>query len=294
MDKNEGSVLKFSLILTLSFFFLELFGGIYSKSLALISDSFHMLLDSFALGLTYFSMIISLKAKTDEKTYGYKRAEILSAFFNSLTLLFLSLVIIYKAVLRFYKPVEIKKEALISIAFIGLIVNLINLFFLHKFQKKSLNIKSAYLHILSDSFGSIIVLISSALLYITKRTYFDSIASIIISFLILITSSKLFIKTINILMESVPSNFDLKDIKEDLKSLPSVLDIHDLHIWSITSNFPIITAHIVVGEEKRGQEVLEKANKILKEKYNINHSTIQIETTYQDKCEQANGNCSRS
>lgn len=292
MRKDEKSVLKISLILTFGFFFIELFGGIYTKSLALISDSFHMLLDSFALALTYFSLIISLKSKSDEKTYGYKRAEILSAFFNSLTLSILSLIIIFKAVLRIYKPVEIKKETLLSIAFLGLIVNLVNLFLLHKFQKKSLNIKSAYLHILSDSLGSIIVLTSAWLLYFTRKTYFDSIASIIISFLILITSSKLFIKTLNILMEGVPSNFNLKEVKEDLKNLPSVLDIHDLHIWSVTSSFPLITAHIVIKEEKRGQEILEKANKILKEKYNINHSTIQIETTYQDKCEQANGNCS--
>lgn len=292
MEKGEKGALKVSLILTFIFFIFEILGGIYTRSLALISDSFHMLLDSFALFLSYFALIISLKPKTEEKTYGYKRAEILSAFFNSTTLIILSLIIIYKAILRIYNPVEIKKEPLLFIAFIGLMVNLINLFLLHKFQKKSLNIRSAYLHILSDSIGSLLVLLSALLLFITKKTYFDSLASIFISFLILYSSIKLFLKTLNILMEGVPKNFNLKDIQKDLKELPEVMDIHDLHIWSITSSFPILTAHLVIKEEKNGQEVLKKANEVLKEKYKINHSTIQLETTFKKECEQANGNCS--
>lgn len=291
MENSERGTLKISLILTFIFFIFEFLGGVYTKSLALISDSFHMLLDSFALFLTYFALVISLKPKTDEKTYGYKRAEIISAFFNSLTLILLSLLIIYKAFLRIYNPVEIKKEPLLIIAFTGLLVNLINLFLLHKFQKKSLNIRSAYLHILSDSLGSIIVLLSASLLFITKKTYFDALASIIISFLILYSSTRLFLKTLNILMEGVPKNFNLKDISFDLKKIPEVLDIHDLHIWSITSNFPILTAHIVIKEEKGGQEVLKKVNEMLKEKYKISHSTLQLETTFKKECEQANGNC---
>ncbi|MEJ5165976.1 MAG: cation diffusion facilitator family transporter, partial [Thermoanaerobaculia bacterium] len=113
MEKAEKGTLKISLLLTFIFFIFELLGGIYTKSLALISDSFHMLLDSFALFLTYFALVVSLKPKTDEKTYGYKRAEILSAFFNSITLILLSFIIIYKAILRIYSPVEIKKEPLL-------------------------------------------------------------------------------------------------------------------------------------------------------------------------------------
>lgn len=291
MKESAKGVLKISLILTLSFFLIELLGGLYTKSLALISDSFHMLLDSFALFLTYFTLLISLKPKTDEKTYGYKRAEILSAFFNSATLIVLSFIIIYKAILRIYNPVSIKKDLLIIIAISGLFINIINLFLLHKFQKKSLNIKSAYLHILSDSFGSLIVLLSASLIYFTGKAYFDSIASILISFLILFSSTKLLIRTINILMESVPTEFNLKDIQNDLKSLPYVKDIHDLHIWSITSYFPILTAHIVINEENREQEILTQANELLKNKYKIEHSTLQIETTYHNNCGQANGNC---
>lgn len=291
MKKDEKIVLKISLILTFSFFLVEFFGGIYTKSLALISDSFHMFLDSFALALTYFSLLISLKPKTEEKTYGYKRAEIISAFVNSATLLVLSLIIIYNAVLRIYNPVQIKKEMLTIIAFLGLVVNLINLALLYKFQRKSLNIKSAYLHVLSDSLGSILVLISAFLIYFTEKTIFDSIASILISILILYSSLKLLTKTMNILMESVPMNFNLKDVQNDLNKIPFVLDIHDLHIWSITSNFPVLTAHIVVNDESKGQDVLIKANEILKNKYKIEHSTIQIETTYKANCGQANGNC---
>lgn len=291
MEISEKRVLKISLILTLTFFIFELLGGLYTKSLALISDSFHMLLDSFALFLTYFTLIISLKPKTEEKTYGFKRAEILSAFFNSTTLIILSLIIIYKAILRIYSPVEIKKEPLLLIAILGLFVNLVNLYLLHKFQKKSLNIRSAYLHILSDSLGSLMVLFSATLLFITKKTFFDSLASIIIAFLILFSSTKLFLKTLNILMEGVPKNFSLKEIQMDLKEIPEVLDIHDLHIWSITTGFPVLTAHIVIREEKKGQEVLKKANEVLKEKYKINHSTLQLETTFKKECEQANGNC---
>ncbi|MEJ5165452.1 MAG: cation diffusion facilitator family transporter [Thermoanaerobaculia bacterium] len=172
-----------------------------------------------------------------------------------------------------------------------LFLNLINLFLLHKFQKKSLNIRSAYLHILSDSLGSLLVILSALLLFITKKTYFDSLASIFISFLILYSSIKLFLKTLNILMEGVPKDFKMLEIYKDLKDLPEVQDIHDLHIWSITSNFPILTAHIVIKEEKKGQEVLKKANEVLKEKYKINHSTLQLETSFKKECEQANGNC---
>ncbi len=148
------------------------------------------------------------------------------------------------------------------------------------------------MHILSDFLGSILVLISSIFIYFTSKTYFDSIASILISILILFSSVKLFVKTLNILMEGTPIAISTKEVLKDLKSIPFVLDVHDLHIWSLNPDFPILTAHISIEKEEKGQEILAKANKILKEKYEINHSTIQIETSYKEKCEQANGNCS--
>ncbi len=292
MEKSPKGVLKFSLVLTLCFFLIEFFGGIYTKSLALLSDSFHMFLDSIALFLTYFTFLISKKPKTPEKTYGYKRAEILAAFFNSITLIILSFYIIYKAILRFFQSVEIKKDVLLIIASLGLIINIISLSLLYKSQKKSLNIKSAYLHILSDFLGSILVLVSSLFIYFTSKVYFDSIASILISILILFSSVKLFNKTLNILMEGTPIAISTEEVSKDLKSIPFVLNVHDLHIWSLNPDFQILTAHISIEKEDKGQEILAKANKILKEKYEINHSTIQIETSYNEKCEQANGNCS--
>lgn len=287
----EKKFLRIVLFLNLSFSFIELFSGIFSKSLALISDSFHMFLDSFAIGLTYFSLIISLKEKNEEKTYGYQRAEIISAFFNSILLLIFSFFIIYKAIFRLYRQEEIKIKLMLYVAIIGFFVNLFSLFLLNRFKNKSLNIKSAYLHVLSDSLNSLLVISSAFLIYFTEKFYFDSIASIIISIFIINSSLKIFIRTLNILMEGVPSNLNIAEIKKEILKIPFVLDIHDLHVWAITTGKPILTAHIVVENNENMQETLYKINKFLKEKYSIGHSTIQLETDYKKDCLQANGNC---
>jgi cobalt-zinc-cadmium efflux system protein len=271
---KERKALLYGLILTGSFMFVELIGGLYANSLALIADALHMLTDTGAMALSYFVFWLSQKPTTPKRSFGFHRAEILGALANGLVIWMLCAFLIYEAIERFYSPSFVQGPIVSIIALIGLFVNLGVMKLLHPTQSYSLNIRSAYLHVLGDLLGSAAALIAGILIWWTQLWIIDPIVTCLFSLIILYSSWGMIKEAIHILMESSPKNIDPIEVKKDLEAIESVDALHDLHIWTISSNYPALSVHLV---SKEGDHTLNLAHQMLKSKYNIIHTTIQIE-----------------
>lgn len=256
----------------------ELVGGIYTNSLALLSDAGHMFSDAAALSLSYLAMKFGEKQATLTKTFGYKRFEILAAFLNGITLVVISLYIFFEAFRRFSNPPEIISSGMLIIATIGLIVNIIAALILMKGDRKeNLNIRSAFLHVIGDMMGSVGAIIAALLIMFFGWSIADPIASIIVAILIIISGWRVTKDSYHILMEGAPTNVDVHEIKEALLGMDQVVAIHDLHVWSITSGFPALSCHLIVESQANHDQVLLAANQILQNQFSIEHSTIQVD-----------------
>lgn len=256
----------------------EVIGGILTNSLALLSDAAHMLSDAFALGLSLFAFKLSEKVSNSNKTYGYKRFEILAAFINGITLLVISLYIFWEAYHRFLEPPNVS-GTMLWIAVIGFLVNVIVALILIKGgdTKNNLNLRSALLHVLGDLLGSVGAIIAGLLILFFDWNIADPIASVIVAVLILVSGYRVTSDSVHILMEGTPTDLSITDIEKCLTSLEGVINIHDLHVWTITSGFPALSCHLVVEEHIDRDELLKEAAKLLDEKFSIEHSTIQME-----------------
>lgn len=276
-DISKGK-LSFVIILNLLISLSEIIGGIFSFSLALLSDAFHNLADTSSLILSWIGIKISKKKKDNKKTYGYKRVQIIVAFLNSQFLFVISIFLIIEAIKKFFMPVEIKTSIMLIVASIGLIANLLSVILLHKDSHHSLNIKSSYLHLLGDTVSSIGVILGAIIMKMFKIYYFDPIITIIIAIYIGYESLKIIIKTINILMQS-SADLDYQQIKKDIESIPNVNSIHHVHTWLSDEKTIYLEAHVELCDIPLSHttEILEKINEILHEKYNISHTTIQFE-----------------
>lgn len=274
-DKTNNK-LWIVLLLTGVFMIAEFAGGFYANSLALTADAGHMLSDVGALALSYFSIWISSKPASSEKTYGYFRTEILAAFINGIALVVIALFIIYDAFMRMSEPPEVKAPVMIVIAIGGLIVNLVGAFLLHKDSKENLNIRGAFLHIIGDLLGSVGAIAAGVIILRWHFYLADPIISIIIALLILYSSITLINEAVNILLEAAPSHINVETIRESILEVPNVIDVHDLHVWSISSNKIALSVHIVT-EFLDNKEILCNISDLLKEKFDIHHATIQIE-----------------
>jgi cobalt-zinc-cadmium efflux system protein len=291
MHMAPKSALRLALATTFAFFAAELAGGLWTRSLGLVSDSLHMLLDSTALGLSLLALTWAERPANPVQTYGFKRAEVLAAFFNAMLLMGLSAVLIVRALGRLAEPVAVRATPMLWIAAAGFAVNLFNLWLLHRGQAASLNIRSAYLHVLSDCLGSLAVVTAALLIRATGLTLFDSLASLLISGLILASAVRLFIKTLGVLMEASPSHLSTAEVKDSLSALPGVTGVHDLHVWTLTSGFDLLTAHLTVDDPSRGPDLLTRARAVLRERFGIDHATLQIEPESHREACRANGAC---
>jgi len=274
---------KRSLILALliigSVFLLELVGGIFSKSLALVSDAGHMLTDTMALLLALLATTFATLPATKQRTYGFYRLEILSALFNGSFLTIIAFYIFYQAYFRFLHPVEIQSALMLLIATIGLFANLGAAVILSKSSQQNLNVRGAFLHVLSDLLSSVGVIVGGVLIHFWGWYYADPILGIMIGILILRGAVKLVYESSHILLEAVPLGINLDEVAATIKEVRGVENLHDLHIWTITSGINAISAHLVIkdGEAHRASEILQEINKLLKEKYHITHATFQTE-----------------
>ncbi|MFH1441481.1 MAG: cation diffusion facilitator family transporter [Candidatus Omnitrophota bacterium] len=277
---DKLSRLKLAIFLTAFAMVVEFSGGFLSNSLALISDAGHMLTHLFALGMSYFAILLALKPVTKKHTYGLYRAEVLAAFINGIVLIFISGYIAYEAILRFITPREIKIYEMLFVAVFGLIINGITIFLLAKISYRDLNIRSALLHELGDTVSSIAVVTGAVLIFYTGNYVIDSVLSFIICVLIVIWAVRLLIESSHILLEAAPRHLDIDVLVEVIKSeIPGIYQINHVHVWSITSSLYALTAEVVIEDchLSKANELLVKINEMLKKKFNIEHTNIQFE-----------------
>lgn len=275
---KHNNILKLSIvfILTILYMAAEFIGGLYSNSLALLADSGHMLSDAAALGLSLYASWLTQKAASPEKTFGYHRTEILAAFINGIVLIVIASFIIWEAYFRFNSSYQIKPVSMITIALGGLIINIIGAAILYKPSKENLNVHGAFLHIIGDLLGSIGTVLAGICVLLWNIKIVDPIISIFIAILVLFSAIRLVIEATNILLEFSPSHINVKELENTLKELPDVIDVYDLHVWSISSHNIALSVHIV-AKESHSHKILCEARDLLYEKFDIKHVTIQIE-----------------
>lgn len=280
-EAREGNKkgLVIALIITAGIMLLEFFGGLLTNSLALLSDSGHMLSDTSALLLSLIAIWFASKPPTPERTFGGYRIEILAALLNGITLFVIAGIIIYEAIGRFVEPQEVASGTMIVIASIGLLANLLSALFLtrHGDVEGNINLKGAYLHILGDALGSIGAIAAGILMLLFDWYIADPIISVVVALLILKSAWGVVKQSIHILMEGTPHRINPEHVKAELLSIEGVIDVHDLHIWTITSGRDSLSCHIVVNEETNCQKVLQQAINHLKDHFHIEHATIQTE-----------------
>lgn len=285
---NKIKPLLIALSLTLSFFFIEAIGGFIIGSLALIADAAHMLTDVTALSVAVVAIKLAQRPADKIKTFGYYRFEILAATFNASLLFILAAYVLYEAYQRISNPPELHSIYMLIIASIGLSINIISLLLLRSHKDSSLNIKAAYLDVFSDMLGSIGVIIGATLIYFFGWVWVDSLIGILIGLWLLPRAWLLLKESVNILLEGVPYDVDIDEIKKQLLAVQGVADIHDLHVWAIISNKVSLTAHVVVDPRFECTYVTSEMRALLKSKFNITHSTLQDERT---KCSEDNDEC---
>ena len=260
----------------------EIIGGIMSGSLSLLSDAVHNFSDTVSIIFSYFAWKISGKKKDAKKTYGYKRAEIIAAFVNSSVLVIISLFLIFEAIKRFQNPETINSIIMIGVAIVGLLANFISMLLLEKESHHNMNIKSSYLHLLGDTLSSVGVVLGGIAIFIWNIFWIDPVITLMIAVYIMIESWKIVKKSVDILMQS-SAELDYTAIKQDIENFDEVRNIHHVHTWMSNENTIYFEAHIDITDCLLSQTcfVTDKIEKLLKEKYKIDHVTLQVET---DRC----------
>ncbi|HCZ8239607.1 TPA: cation transporter [Staphylococcus aureus] len=280
-QSNSRLTLWLSLIITLIFTIVEFVGGIYTNSLALLSDSFHMLSDVLALGLSMLAIYFASKKPTKNYTYGFLRLEIIVAFLNGLALIIISLGIMYEGIIRIIKPQSVESGTMMFIAILGLIVNIVLTLILVRSLKKenNVNIQSALWHFMGDLLNSLGVIIAVVLIHFTGWEIIDPIISIVISLVILNGGYKIIKNAWKILMESVPEGYNTDEIIGSMKEINGVIDIHEFHLWNITTNHSSLSAHVVLSDKlvDSPYKTINEVSNLLKTKYGLEHVTLQIE-----------------
>ena len=287
---NQGIEKKFLISLGLTGLILiaEVIGGIWTGSLALLSDSAHVFLDLFALGLSFLALRISARPADDAHTYGYHRLEVFAALANGLTLAFISVGIFYESWQRWQINTEIKSIEMLVIAVIGLVVNGIVAFVLgghdHDHEESSheqedINVKSAFLHVLGDAISSVGVILAALIIWKTGLQWVDALTSALIGVIILVSSWRVLKSSLHILVEGVPEGMELTEIGQSMSIIPGVNGVHDLHIWSICSGHIALSVHITIAENDLTSsiDIVSELKKSLKKEFGIEHTTIQIE-----------------
>lgn len=276
-DHGSKTKLFWILILSTAYMVLELVGGFLSGSLALIADAGHMAVDVAAIVLSLFAIWIAQKPPTQHKTYGFYRAEILAALINGALLVTISVWIFVEAWQRLGSPPKIEGALMTVIAAGGLIVNLAGLSLMHRGKNQNLNLRSIWLHLLSDALGSASACLAGFFVWRFEWTLADPIISIGIGLLILHGSWKLLSETVNVLLEGVPKGISLPEIRREIESLSGIDDVHDLHVWTVTSGVHALSAHVRLRDHVDHSMMLGRITTLLETKYNIAHVTLQLE-----------------
>jgi cobalt-zinc-cadmium efflux system protein len=270
--------LGIALGITISFFIIELVGGILTNSLALLTDAWHMLNDVFALIFALIAAWLALRPISVKRTYGYYRAEILAAFLNGILLWVIVVFIFYQAIQRIQQPTEVESLNMLIIAVFGLIANGLSAVTLSRSKEESLNVRGAFLHVVADTLGSIGAISAGLIMFFTGWFQIDPLISMMIGVLIFYSSGKLIRDSLNVLLEGVPSHIDVSVLERRIVELEDVKRVHDLHVWCITpTKMCCMSGHVVVKKGTDRKKLIATLIDMLKEEFGIDHTTIQLE-----------------
>ena len=278
---SNQNLLLIALVLTLGFSGVEGAAAYFANSLALISDAGHMVTDAAALGLALLAQIISRRPPSPKHSFGFGRAEALAAFVNSIAMLALVLWIVIEAVSRFANPHKVDGLTVTVVAAIGLLMNIVVAWVLSR-DKQSVNTRAALVHVMGDLLGSVAALIAGVVIQLTGWMPIDAILSILVSLLILKSTISILHESYHFLMEGVPLHIDYLQVGTDLRNIPGVLAVHDLHVWEMTPSFPALIGHIEIAEMQKWPEIMTRINTMLLNKHGIDHVTLQPEEVGDD------------
>ena len=284
VTEGNAKKLTIALILTTTFLIIEFIAGLITQSLALLSDAAHMFTDAAALAIALAAIKIAKRPADNKRTFGYQRFEILAALFNASMLFFVAMYILYEAYQRFTQPPEIQSLGMLIVASIGLVINLISMKILMSSATESLNMKGAYLEVLSDALGSLGVIIGAVIIYFTNWYWVDTIIAVAIGFWVLPRTWILLKQSINILLEGVPEEVDIEKLRNDLLALDGVESIHQLKVWAITSKNIHLTVHLFAPNADRKQ-LHYAAAEMLSHEHGIAEVTLQIEDDAEMNCQ---------
>ncbi len=270
--------LGIALVITISFFIVELAGGILTNSLALLTDAWHMLNHIFALVFALVAAWLALRPVTMQRTYGYYRAEILAAFLNGIFLWAVAVFIFYQAIQRIQQPAEVESLNMLVIAVLGLVANGLAAVSLSRSRHESLNVRGAFLHVVADTLGSVGAISAGLIMSFTGWYVVDPLVSMMIGVLIFYSSWKLVRDSLNVLLEGVPSHIDVSVLERRIVEVKGVKDVHDLHVWCITpTKMCCMSGHVVVKKETDRKKLITTLINTMKEEFGIDHTTIQLE-----------------
>lgn len=308
LNKSLQNKYILSIALTSLILVAEIVGGIISGSLALLSDAAHVFMDIFALAISFFAMRLAARPADDRHSYGWHRAEVMAALINGGSLAIMAIAIWVEAFRRFRSPVEVQSTEMLIIAVIGLVVNLVVIFVLggesihhHDHEedgnhssphshRKNLNQHSAFLHVLGDAISSVGVIAAALLIRFTGANWLDPLISVLIGFIIVSSAWRVLRSSLHILLEGVPEGLSVNEIHTRLLTVPAVQEVHDLHIWNLSSQNVALSAHVTLdpGQASDSENVMASIRSLLDREFNIQHTTVQFENT---PCKEGHGGC---
>lgn len=274
--RAPGHSLRWVLVLTFAFAFVEVYAGLRAGSLALLGDAGHMFLDTGALAMAMLAAWVARKPPSARHSYGLARIEVIAALLNGLLMLVVILGIVVEAVERLHQARPVQGGMVMIVALVGLVINVVAALLLSR-GGKNINVRAALLHVMGDLLGSVAALMAGAVIYMTGWTPIDPILSLVICVLILYSTQRLLRDAMHVLMEGVPAGVDLNVVGHDLARVPQVVSVHDLHIWTLASGVPALSAHVVLRDLSHWLEVLEAMRTLLRQGHGIEHVTLQPE-----------------
>jgi cobalt-zinc-cadmium efflux system protein len=275
--RASSRALRLTLVLTAAFTLAEIAGGLLTDSLALLADAGHMLGDDLSLGLALFAIWLAGRPATSRRTFGYQRAEILAALANGLALVAIAILIVVEAVDRLSDPPDVLAGPMLAVAVAGLLVNLAAASILRGHRAESLNVSAAFRHVLADLLGSAGVILAALVILISGWEYADPIVSLAIGLLILASSWSIIRDAVAILLEASPRGLDVTEVGKAMAAIPGVVQVHDLHVWTITSGFPALAAHVLVGTETDCHAKRRELEALLDQRFGLEHTTLQVD-----------------
>ena len=279
-----------SLVLTALILVAEVVGGLWTHSLALLSDAAHVFLDVFALGLSYVALRLVALPPDDRHTYGFHRLQVLAALTNGATLLLVAFEILREAWERFRNPAPVLAGPMLVVAVVGLVVNLVVALVLREHDHDDLNVRSAFMHVLGDALASVGVIVAGVVILLTGWLWVDPLVSVLIGLIILLGSGRVLREAVHILAEGMPQGIKASTVAEAMGDVPGVVEVHDLHVWTVSPGYAALSAHVLVSDQalSQTQQVMELLKQALVEQFGIEHTTIQFEC---DNCGQGSVAC---